>query len=230
MKCGNGPAIGSTPFSVLQKVMTAHVVGHSDTGDPMTTTSPRSSLRQVGASLASLVVGGSAAVTGVGGIHAVGASEAPHGDEGGKGSRGDTQEVPRTHLEVCAPNLGGTKVVQGFFDQISMTKFNQVRVGQTVDLKFRVINTDNNCIVSDTGEAFGIFIDQVSCPTGRSEERSINVVSQRERQNAIGFTFDSEQKVFVDTISIPDRGFACFAVTQRTYDAGSITANFIFKR
>ena len=196
----------------------------------MTTSSPRSSLRRAGASLASLVVGGSAAVTGVGGIHAVGASEAPHGDEGGKGSRGDTQGVPRTHLQICAPDLGGTKVAQGFFDPISMTKFNQVRVGQTVDLKFRVTDTVNNCIISDPREVMYILIDQVSCPTGRSEERSVNVVKNSEDRNALGLRFDSEQKVFVETISIPDKGFPCWALTQKTGSAGDITANFIVKR
>ena len=195
----------------------------------MTATSPRSSLRRVGASLASLVVGGSAAVTGVGGIHAVGASEAPHGDEGGKGSRGDTQEVPRTNLEVCAPDLGGTKVAQGFFDPISMTKFNQVSVGQFVELKARVTDTVNNCIVSDPREVMYLLIDQVSCPTGRSEERSVNVVKKDKDLKAVSFRFDSKQKVFVTTISIPDKGFPCWALTQVTR-SGGITANFIVKR
>lgn len=144
---------------------------------------------------------------------------------------------PRSHLEVCTPNVGGIKADQVELSQVlnedlapvtgNVPVFNVVKPNQEVELDFQAINVTDNCIVSDPGLLF--FWGQFGNLAGPAPRCAATGASPAPKcstdfRSLPWPAYDKRQKMFRWKFRVPNRPnsyFAAFAVSNA--DASSMT-------
>ena len=183
----------------------------------------RSNLRRSGLYASAALAASGAAASGLIGLHPAGANEA-----GNDSSNESSKAIPPSNLQTCAPDFGGTKVpytTQGFFGDISMTQQNVVRPGQRVELKFRIISTDNNCVISNPAAVSAITITPTT-PPGAPQ------VTGAKADDDDTLRFDARRQIFIHSFTVPNGPAGAFTATQIFYNQtyyAHLTASFLTK-
>jgi hypothetical protein len=156
------------------------------------------------------------------GVQSAGASE---GNDGGHET---DHGIPPSNLETCAPDFGGTKVpysVQGFFGEVSMTGSNVVRPGQHLQLQFRLIATDANCVISNPAAVSAVVFNPTTPPsspvTGFGKTDDDHVVR-----------FDRKRQIFINNYTVPNVPAGSYVLSQTFYSQtyfASITTGVVIK-
>ncbi|CAB4859413.1 unannotated protein [freshwater metagenome] len=182
--------------------------------------SARRAFRTAGACAAVVAVGGVSTILGV----AKGSFAAPQQAETNDHDERPIAPDRHSHLETCAPDLGGVKVpyeFNGFFKPVSMDSLKNVEAGRKVPLKFRVIDTTDNCVISNLAAVGAVTLNEVACP-GEPDAAPLPVPFEGSQVR-----FDKHDQQFVREWTVPAKRRTCYDISQSVWtEPASTTAHF----
>ncbi|CAB4362507.1 MAG: hypothetical protein F2681_01430 [Actinobacteria bacterium] len=146
-----------------------------------------------------------------------------HADQPTQADAGHSDHAEEsTKLGVCAPNLGGVKIparsLVGYLGDVETGNgaFNKVN-HREVELGFRLINLDDNCVESQSS-LVATTVRQVAC-----EDPSVVLNPSIPALESLNFR--EKQRRFTAEFSLP-KGKRCYSITTAAPGATEIVALF----
>jgi hypothetical protein len=141
---------------------------------------------------------------------------------------------PHSYTATATDNAGNVEIatlnytvlswdLRGFFQPVDMSGvWNAVKGGSTVPLKFEVFAAAE---LTDTAVVDSFTVKGVACPDTGATTDDIELVTT----GGTSLRYDSTSGQFIQNWQTPKKPGSCYAVTLKTDDGSSISANFKLK-